>query len=252
MLQPVVGRARRDRGETVEPWAGTRRFGRWSMEAGHGTQYRACGIVARLLLLLLLLCGAFAAAPVLAQTPPAPNVPQGSPIPRILPPAPPATAPGSALPALPPPGAEVSEPPRACRQRQRGRGHRLFAAGDHPLYRGPDRAGGAADEDRCGAAGDPAALPLGRLRAQHRVREPRPRRQPALRRHRGPHRQRQAGRRYRARRRAGAALPESPHARCSRSIRLRWSAICCWRRTCRASPCARCCSRPPISPARST
>jgi hemolysin activation/secretion protein len=85
------------------------------MEAGHGTQYRACGIVAR----LLLLCGAFGAAPVLAQTLPAPalpsprvqNVPQGSPIPRILPPAPPATAPGSALPALPPPGAEVPNRP---------------------------------------------------------------------------------------------------------------------------------------------
>lgn len=41
---------------------------------------------------------------------PAPNlrqVPEGSPIPRMLPPAPPSTAPGTALPALPPPGGEV-------------------------------------------------------------------------------------------------------------------------------------------------
>ncbi|HVC60745.1 MAG TPA: ShlB/FhaC/HecB family hemolysin secretion/activation protein [Acetobacteraceae bacterium] len=48
----------------------------------------------------------------MAQVPPprpptANPVPQGSPVPRILPPAPPASAPGSALPALPPPGAEV-------------------------------------------------------------------------------------------------------------------------------------------------
>jgi hemolysin activation/secretion protein len=35
------------------------------------------------------------------------QVPQGSPIPRMLPPAPPSTAPGTALPALPPPGGEV-------------------------------------------------------------------------------------------------------------------------------------------------
>ncbi len=35
------------------------------------------------------------------------QVPQGSPVQRVLPPAPPAVAPGAALPALPPPGAEV-------------------------------------------------------------------------------------------------------------------------------------------------
>jgi hemolysin activation/secretion protein len=47
--------------------------------------------------------------PAMAQAP-ANNlnlVPQGSPIPRALPPAPPSSAPGSALPALPPPGGEV-------------------------------------------------------------------------------------------------------------------------------------------------
>lgn len=44
----------------------------------------------------------------LAQSAPSLNqVPQGSPIPRMLPPAAPSTAPGTALPALPPPGGEV-------------------------------------------------------------------------------------------------------------------------------------------------
>jgi len=52
---------------------------------------------------------ACAAAPAMAQVSPgsANPMPQGSPIPRILPPTPPATAPGAALPTLPPPGAEV-------------------------------------------------------------------------------------------------------------------------------------------------
>jgi hemolysin activation/secretion protein len=57
----------------------------------------------------MLLSAVCLAAAAKAQTP-APNllqVPQGSPIPRVLPPAPPATAPGAALPALPPPGGEV-------------------------------------------------------------------------------------------------------------------------------------------------
>jgi hemolysin activation/secretion protein len=44
----------------------------------------------------------------MAQAPaPQPVLPQGSPLPRILPPAPPATVPGTVAPALPPPGAEV-------------------------------------------------------------------------------------------------------------------------------------------------
>ena len=58
------------------------------------------------------------ASPTHAQTPPASAatpaqiiranpVPQGTPVPRVLPPAAPSTTPGSALPALPPPGAEV-------------------------------------------------------------------------------------------------------------------------------------------------
>ncbi|HET8995110.1 MAG TPA: ShlB/FhaC/HecB family hemolysin secretion/activation protein, partial [Acetobacteraceae bacterium] len=54
-----------------------------------------------------------AGAPALAQTlpPAASQVPQGSPIPRILPPKPPAVAPGAALPALPPPGVAVPNRP---------------------------------------------------------------------------------------------------------------------------------------------
>jgi len=48
------------------------------------------------------------AAPAMAQAPAnLRQVPEGSPIPRALPPAPPASAPGTALPALPPPGGEV-------------------------------------------------------------------------------------------------------------------------------------------------
>ena len=43
-----------------------------------------------------------------AQTP---NVPQGSPIPRILPPQPPAVAPGTVIPPLPPPSGEVPKQP---------------------------------------------------------------------------------------------------------------------------------------------
>ena len=60
---------------------------------------------------LVALSGTLAAGPVLAQTAGAAatvrQVPQGSPIPRVLPPPPPAVTPGSQLPALPPPGAEV-------------------------------------------------------------------------------------------------------------------------------------------------
>jgi hemolysin activation/secretion protein len=56
----------------------------------------------------MLLGAACAATPAMAQVQPNLNqVPQGSPIPRMLPPAPPSTAPGAALPALPPPGGEV-------------------------------------------------------------------------------------------------------------------------------------------------
>jgi hemolysin activation/secretion protein len=70
------------------------------------TRHRANGVLAG----TLLLAGVFAAAPALAQAQAPSNlrqVPQGSPIPRVLPPTPPSTAPGTALPALPPPGAEV-------------------------------------------------------------------------------------------------------------------------------------------------
>jgi hemolysin activation/secretion protein len=55
-----------------------------------------------------LLAAACATVPALAQAPPQfRQVPEGSPIPRALPPAPPSSAPGTALPALPPPGGEV-------------------------------------------------------------------------------------------------------------------------------------------------
>jgi POTRA domain, ShlB-type len=59
---------------------------------------------------MLLLGGSWVVmpGPVLAQAPANLNlVPQGSPIPRVLPPAVPSTAPGTALPALPPPGGEM-------------------------------------------------------------------------------------------------------------------------------------------------
>ena len=59
----------------------------------------------------ILLFGSMSVAvPAIAQAQAPANlreVPQGSPVPRVLPPAPPSTAPGTALPALPPPGAEV-------------------------------------------------------------------------------------------------------------------------------------------------
>ena len=59
----------------------------------------------------ILLSGVFLAGHAMAQAPvsriPPNPVPQGSPIPRALPPAPPVTAPGQALPTLPPPSAEV-------------------------------------------------------------------------------------------------------------------------------------------------
>ena len=56
----------------------------------------------------MLLGVACVAVPAMAQAPANLNlVPQGSPIPRVLPPAPPTSAPGAALPALPPPGGEM-------------------------------------------------------------------------------------------------------------------------------------------------
>lgn len=62
---------------------------------------------------MLIVSGLLSAGPALAQTlpPPARQVPQGSPIPRILPPTPPKVAPKAELPALPPPGAAVPNRP---------------------------------------------------------------------------------------------------------------------------------------------
>ncbi len=56
----------------------------------------------------MLLGVACVAVPAMAQAPASlSQVPQGSPIPRMMPPAAPSSAPGTALPALPPPGGEV-------------------------------------------------------------------------------------------------------------------------------------------------
>jgi hemolysin activation/secretion protein len=61
--------------------------------------------VRSLLVALAMVC---TIAPAMAQAPAIlRQVPEGSPVPRLLPPAPPSTAPGSALPTLPPPSAEV-------------------------------------------------------------------------------------------------------------------------------------------------
>ena len=104
---------------------------------------------------------------------PANPVPQGSPVPRVLPPAPPSVAPGTVMPAAVRTGRRGAEPAGAGHQR-RGRGrHRLSAAGDRTAGRRPGRAGGAAAADRRRAPGDPAALPRRRLCAHHRLGQPR-------------------------------------------------------------------------------
>jgi hemolysin activation/secretion protein len=59
----------------------------------------------------LMLAGLYTSPAAVAQTPPANPIPQGSPIPRILPPAPPSVAPGAAVPGALPPGGEVPNQP---------------------------------------------------------------------------------------------------------------------------------------------
>jgi hemolysin activation/secretion protein len=89
----------------VKAWGEARLSGRQPLDGKHSTPAWPRRIAA-IIMLSSAVCLAVAAK---AQTP-APNprlVPQGSPIPRVLPPAPPSTAPGAALPALPPPGGEV-------------------------------------------------------------------------------------------------------------------------------------------------
>ncbi len=89
----------------VERWGEARLTSRQPAAYGHSAPALARRIAAAILLLGV----ACVAVPAMAQAP-AGNlrqVPEGSPIPRALPPAPPATAPGTALPALPPPGGEV-------------------------------------------------------------------------------------------------------------------------------------------------
>ncbi len=89
----------------VQPWGEARLSGRrWAL-GGRS----AAALPRRFAAVIVLLGVACVTVPAMAQAP-APNlnlVPQGSPIPRVLPPAPPASAPGSAVPALPPPGGEV-------------------------------------------------------------------------------------------------------------------------------------------------
>ena len=90
----------------VKPRGDTRRSGR-----GLASDVRAVPRrVRRLGAAIMLLGAAWVIMPgqALAQSAPSLNqVPQGSPIPRMLPPAAPSTAPGTALPALPPPGGEI-------------------------------------------------------------------------------------------------------------------------------------------------
>lgn len=94
---------RRTGAEQVEPSGRGRAAGRRSRRGSRHPLMCACQIVAGLTALCV-------AAPVtaVAQVPPRPpELPQGSPVPRILPPPPPTTAPAAPLPALPPPSAEV-------------------------------------------------------------------------------------------------------------------------------------------------
>ncbi len=76
------------------------------MDMVHDAQSRVRRFAAAISLLSVA-CVAVPAMAQLSNLPPGPQVPQGSPIPRMAPPAPPSTAPGTALPALPPPGGEV-------------------------------------------------------------------------------------------------------------------------------------------------
>src|ERR1700728_4751761 len=88
----------------VKPWGEARPSGRQPADCEPNTSAwpRRIGTA------ILLLGAGGTVAPAMAQGPPNLNqVPQGSRIPRMLPPAPPSTAPGAALPALPPPGGEV-------------------------------------------------------------------------------------------------------------------------------------------------
>ena len=184
----------------------------------------------------LLLVGAVGAfAPALAQAPAVVNpVPQGSPVPRILPPRRPSVAPGTVIPPPSAPGAEVpNQPVRVSSVDVEG----------VTAYPQPEIA-----QLTAGLVGP--AVPLPQIDAARQAILQRYRsdgyvlttvsakldaqRPAALRGHRGAHRQRQAGRRHRSGRHAGAALPQPADREAADRFGRRWSAICCWRRTCRA------------------
>jgi hemolysin activation/secretion protein len=77
---------------------------------GRETEFTAHAM--RCVAAVLMLAGAVGSASVaMAQVPPANPVPQGSPIPRVLPPAPPSVAPGTVIPPPSAPGAEVPNRP---------------------------------------------------------------------------------------------------------------------------------------------
>ncbi len=153
--------------------------------------------------------------PAAAQRPDAPftgnTVPQGSPIPRILPPAPPTVAPGTDLtrPAQPtvPPAVNV-----AVRVRVHRRRHRVPARPAERDHRRADRRVGAGRPDRDGARGAASRstadrgfvlTTVGATVSQAAG--------PALQRHRGAHRGCEARRGHRAGRRPGAAVPAPPY-----------------------------------------
>jgi hypothetical protein len=180
--------------------------------------------------------------------PPSP-VPQGSPIPRVLPSAPPSVAPGTVIPPPTAPSAEVpNRPVRVTSVDVEG----------VTAYPQPEIAQLAA-----GLVGP--AVPLPQIDAA---------RQAILQRYRADGyvlttvsanldnngrlrfvvtegaspASSSTATSVRQAPRCCASSTSSPSS--SRSIRSRWSATCCWRRTCPASACAQCWSLPPTRPAR--
>jgi hemolysin activation/secretion protein len=79
-------------------------------QTGRGTEPTAHAM--RRVATALMLAGTFAGAPIaVAQVPPTNPVPQGSPLPRVLPPAPPSVAPGTVIPPPSAPSGEVPNQP---------------------------------------------------------------------------------------------------------------------------------------------
>ncbi len=144
-----------------------------------------------------------------AQTLPTNPVPQGSPVPRILPPRPPSVAPGPEVPELVPPSGEVPNRPVRVTSVEVERRHRLPAARDRTAdqlassgrrcrcRRSMQRARRSCSATAPTATCSPPSRPISTPTASA-----------ALRGHRRPHRQRQARWRHRPGRHAGAALPQ--------------------------------------------